>query len=308
MNKTISKPVKKLVKKPSKKVFLLCKFLAIFFITLMSYLVILYYTAPKIPVMGFHAIIDTKSPYDRPFLNTKYSQMNYKKQDLEQLLDYLVKNNFWFLTAEEMNKYYLKKTNKIPLEHLGQRPIMISFDDGYKNNYTNIIPILDNLEKKYHRKAKVVLFVNPGNLAKTNNKDETHLSCKNLRDGFKKGYYDIQSHGYTHKRLTELNDNDLNFELSQAQIALRKCLSGLDPQNKVATHIAYPFGDANSKVEKFAQKYYKSGYLYNSKMMKLGWVGNYQIPRLTINIRNSAKRVIEMAEKAKTVKKPTVFN
>jgi hypothetical protein len=55
---------------------------------------------------------------------------------------------------------FLTKSQQIPPEHIGQKPIMLSFDDGYKNIYTNLLPILEKLETKYGRKVKVVLFVN----------------------------------------------------------------------------------------------------------------------------------------------------
>lgn len=260
-------------------------------------------TAPKIPVFGFHSLINLQNPNDRPFLKSSFKQMNYQRQDFEKFLGYLMHHNFWFLTSEELYNYFIIKSKQIPAEHVGQKPIMLSFDDGYKNIYTNLIYSLERLEKKYERKIKVVLFINPGTLADYVSNASEHMTCNDLRDGFKQGFYDIQSHGLTHKNLTKINDRDLLAELGQAQSNLRKCIADLDPEKKVANHIAYPYGASNSKVEEYASQYYLSGYLYNSKIMKLPQLGNhYKISRITVNDTHSPERLIKMAEKALKIK------
>jgi poly-beta-1,6-N-acetyl-D-glucosamine N-deacetylase len=257
---------------------------------------ILNLTAPRIPILGFHSIIDGQQ--NNASVSEQQLQMDYTKQDLEQFLDYLVRNNFWFLSAQELYNYFIAKTAALPTERIGQRPIMISFDDSYKTYYTQLLPILENLEKTYTKKVKVVLFVNPGYLAK-DEKSSTHLVCGDLREGLRKGFYDLQSHGQNHKDLTKLNPQDLVYELAEAQTQLRKCTEGLELSPTVATHLAYPFGAVNKQVEAYVSKYYLSGYLYNTRMFKLGWLRSaYQIPRLSVNREKPPSQLIEMAERA----------
>ena len=208
-----------------------------------------------------------------------------------------------FLSTEELYDYFITKSKPIPPERIGQQPIMLSFDDGYKNIYTNLIYTLERLEKQYGKKVKVVLFVNPGTLADYVSNASIHMTCNDLRDGIKKGYFDVQSHGLTHKNLTKINEQELITELGQAQTDLRKCTAGLDAGQKVASHIAYPFGASNPKVEKYAAKYYESGYLYNSKILKLPSLRDYfQISRLTVNESHSPNQLIKIAEKALKIK------
>jgi hypothetical protein len=147
-------------------------------------------TSSSVSILGFHGIVDKLGPKSRLLSST----MDYPKQDLEQILEYLISNNYWFLTTQDLYDYFLTKSKKIPKEHLKQKPIMISFDDGYKTIHTNLLPILQRLEKKYNKKAKVVLFINPGNLAKKGRVSLTHLGCQELREGLEEGFYDIQSH------------------------------------------------------------------------------------------------------------------
>jgi peptidoglycan/xylan/chitin deacetylase (PgdA/CDA1 family) len=261
---------------------------------------ILQSTAPKIPLLGFHGIIDAETPASQAVP----AEMEYPKQELESFLEYLVSHNYWFLTTQELYDYFLTSSKKIPTEHLNQKPIMISFDDGYKTVYTNLVPILEKLEQKYGQKVKVVLFVNPGTLATPKSIASTHLGCQELREGFKKGFYDIQSHGLNHKKLTELNPQDLIVELLQAQTQLRSCTNGLDPEQKVASHLAYPYGAYNKQVEAYSSRYYLSSYLYNSRILKHCWLKNYyEIPRLTVNRRKPASLLIKMAQRSHQIKK-----
>lgn len=257
-------------------------------------IIILENAEQRIPILGFHGVIDP--------LHTSPSVqavMDYPKQDLENLLEYLVLHNYWFLTTQDLNDYFLTKSKKIPEERLHQKPIMISFDDGYKTVYTNLIPILQKLEEKYTQKVKVVLFVNPGTLAKQHNIASIHLDCEDLRAGLKQGFYDIQSHGENHKKLTRLNSKNLVNELLQAQIELRQCTKDLDPEQKVASHLAYPYGAYNQQVKSSASKYYLSSYQYNNQVLNYNFFKKYyEIPRLTINRQNSAQKLIEMLEKS----------
>ncbi|WP_017316004.1 polysaccharide deacetylase family protein [Mastigocladopsis repens] len=253
----------------------------------------LIFTVPVIPILGFHGIIDAKTSAPQSSLGV----MHYPKQDLEKILEYLIRNNYWFLTTQDLYDFFLKKSKKVPKEHLNQKPILISFDDGYKTVYTNLLPILSKLEEKYGKKVKVVLFINPATLDRQRSTASIHIGCQELRDGLKKGFYDIQSHGLNHKNLTLLTREELIKELLQAQIKLRKCTSDLDPQQKVASHFAYPYGAYNKQVQYYASKYYLSSYLYDNKILDYGCLKNYyEIPRIPINGQISFQQMLEIAE------------
>jgi poly-beta-1,6-N-acetyl-D-glucosamine N-deacetylase len=259
-------------------------------------------TTPKIPIFGFHSIVDTQKLAGK-FNQPKLLKMDYAKQDLLKLLDYLVTHNFWFISSEELSDYFIYNSRKIPAEHIGQQPVMLTFDDSYRTFYTNLLPVLESLANKYNQKVKVILFINPGTMAKSESKTAYNINCRQLREGLEKGFFDIQSHGQNHKKLTDLTREDLINELAEAQLQLRKCTADLDPNKTVASHIAYPYGATNQKVEKYAAKYYKSGYLYNSRVFRQGWLkSKYQIPRLTVNSQKPPAGLIQIAEKAFKIK------
>ncbi|MBI4783328.1 MAG: polysaccharide deacetylase family protein [Oscillatoriophycideae cyanobacterium NC_groundwater_1537_Pr4_S-0.65um_50_18] len=267
------------------------------------FLLFSYWVTPRIPIIGFHGIVDLDHPATGDILHPIAQRMSYPMQDLEKLLEYLIRHNYWFLSAQEMQDFFISKSQPIPVEHKEQRPIMLTFDDSYKTVYTNVIPMLEKLEKQYGRKAKMVLFVNPGTLAKPDRPSTTYLSCQDLRSGYEKGYYDIQSHGQNHKDLAKISDNELLIELVESQTQLRHCMTGLAPPADIAAHLAYPYGDMTDHVTAVASRYYRSGYLYNSRLLRFCWLKDpYRISRLTVNRDKSVDYLIRMLDQSMTIK------
>ena len=257
-----------------------------------------------IPIFGFHDIIDlqdkTEIPPQRPAYN-----IDYTKQDLEKFLDYLIREDYWFLSAQDLFIYFIKQSQPIPPERFGQKPIVLTFDDGYKGVHKNALPILEKLEEKYGEAGKFVLFINPWTMGIDNNaKDLSHVTCNDLREGYKKGFYDIQSHGFSHQNLANLDEKELEVELYLAKFALRKCTTGLDRNKIVAAHIAYPYGAINKTVEKLLPKYHLTGFLYDDNLVNVNGLKNkYYLSRMTVNSKTSPYKLIRLAQQASTLKK-----
>jgi peptidoglycan/xylan/chitin deacetylase (PgdA/CDA1 family) len=263
--------------------------LAVSFIIIL-FILIFQDTATVIPILGFHGVINNKNSVTQ----LEQGRMHYSQKDLEKFLEYLLSNDYWFITSQDLYEILSNKNPSKSQIFIKKKPIMISFDDGYRTVYTNLLPVLKRLEKKYGKKVKVVLFINPGTLSNKVSVNSTNLSCQELREGLQQGFYDIQSHGLNHKNLTKLNNKNLIKELLEAQNQLRKCTHDLDPQKKVASHFAYPYGAYNQRVKKYVSKYYLSGYLYNNNILSRNFLKNqYEIPRLTVSRQDSVKKLIE---------------
>ena len=72
---------------------------------------------------------------------------------------------------------------------LAKNSILITFDDGYKNNYTLAFPIL----KKYNMKATI--FLN----TKFIGKDEFYLNWDEIKEMYESGLVDFQLHTHSHQ-------------------------------------------------------------------------------------------------------------
>lgn len=250
----------------------------------------------QIPVFGFHDIIDLPNSQEKNLKRPAFPG-DYQGQDLAVFLEELVRQNYWFLSTQDLYDYFLANPKKpIPAEHRHQRKVMITFDDGYKSIYTHVLPLLKQLQTKYDRTIKVVVFINPAFLDRQG-VWQSKVSCLDLRKGLKQGFYDVQSHGLNHENLTKIPPKALIRELSESQNQLRRCTWDLDPDRLVASHIAYPFGAVNQEVEKYLSQYYLSGYLYNSLTFKIGFFppNRYHIPRLTVNKKHSVKKLVRLA-------------
>ncbi len=252
----------------------------------------------KIPIFGFHNIIDGQVE--------KENYLDYTKTDLAKFLTHIVQGDYWVLDTNELYKYFLTKSQPIPPQHIGQKPIIITFDDGYKSMRQYVLPLLEELETepKAGETVKVVLFVNPNSVKRAEKgASDKYMNCQDIRDGFTKGYFDIQGHGYSHRILPKLNEKELIFELSGGKEILKGCLSGVENTETIANHLAYAYNKSNGRVRQYTARYYLSGYLYNNRTLRLGWWTNpYRIPRLRAFRSDSPEKLIRLAQNASEIR------
>ena len=91
----------------------------------------------------------------------------------------------WIKDKKTFKMEELKKLNYT----LPKNSILITFDDGYKNNYTLAFPIL----KKYNMKATI--FLN----TKFIGKDEFYLNWDEIKEMYESGLVDFQLHTHSHQ-------------------------------------------------------------------------------------------------------------
>lgn len=116
---------------------------------------------------------------------------------------------------------------------LPKKAIVISFDDGYKDNYLYAFPIL----RKYNLSA--IIFLVSDYIGSTNRWDEhpedALLSWGEILEMLKGGI-EFGSHGRTHPNLLHLSEEEIRSEMQESRVALEE---GLKRQVKL---FAYPFG------------------------------------------------------------------
>lgn len=257
----------------------------------------------RIPIIGFHDIVDTQNRAEQPPKRLAFPT-DYTKQNFSVFLEYLIKENYWLLSSQDLYVYFIDKSQPIPAQNLGQKPIMLAFDDGYKGVHENALPLLEKLSVIYKEKGKFVLFVNPHFLGVDMGKDFlAHTTCNDLRDGYQKGFYDVQSHGFTHKNLTKISGKELEFEIAKSKLELRKCMGDLDKNKVIGAHIAYPYGASDWEVEEILPKYHLTGFLYDDNLFRVNRLqNNYRISRITVDKDMSPRALISIAKKASTLR------
>ena len=119
--------------------------------------------------------------------------------------------------------------------------VSIDFDDGWKNIYTNGLPLL----QKYGLPS--TQYIISGKIGTTGYMTKAQIKA------FQTQGSEIGSHTVDHPDLTTLTATQLDTELSQSQATLRS-----DFGSSVASEFATPYGSYNDTVLTAAKKYYVS--------------------------------------------------
>lgn len=174
------------------------------------------YNDEGIPVLMYHSIS-----------NKKGNEIQLSKDLFEAQLKFLKDNNYTTLSLDELYDFII--FNKpIP-----KKSVMITFDDGYVDNYSNAYPLL----KKYNFRASIfVITDNVDKYAHTINSSQIkEMSINGI---------DIMSHTEKHEDLSTLTYNRQLYTLTISKQFLEKVT------NKKSDYIAYPYGRWNKDTLK----------------------------------------------------------
>lgn len=142
-------------------------------------------TSAIVPILMYHEVKLTKAGKD---VITPY--------EFESDLKYLKSNGYKTVTMSDLISYvYVGRP-------LPEKPVVLSFDDGYLNNYVYVFPLL----KKYH--MKIVLSIIGKNTddftyIPDNNIDYSHVTWKQINDMINSGLVEIQNHTYNMHTITK---------------------------------------------------------------------------------------------------------
>jgi len=193
-------------------------------------------------ILAYHAVNNNIKGIEELFV---------KPEEFYKQIEYMSKRKYTPLHFNEVSSYWKYK-----------KPVIITFDDGYVDNYHIAYPIL----KKFNFKATV--FMVAGYVNKPGYLNEAQI--KEMKD-----IISFQSHTLSHPELDKLNEEELENEFVESKAIIEE-ITG----EPVYT-IAYPYGCYNQKVADIAAKHYS--YAVNTKKgVYDGLAGNYEINRICI--------------------------
>ncbi len=191
----------------------------------------------RLPILMYHGI--TEDP-------KKVGKFVISKKMLEEDLLYLKEMGYTTVTMDEVIGY-VKKGEQLP-----KKPIILTFDDGYYNNYCYAYPLL----QKYQMKAVISLIGKYTDLYSENHEENpkySHITWDEAKEMMESGLVEFQNHSYDMHTNTQGRDGTKKKQGESTQVyakVLRDDILYL--QEKMQVHIgytpttfAYPFGSVS---------------------------------------------------------------
>lgn len=182
------------------------------------------YMLTGLPILNYHQVNDK--------FNTV---LTMKPADFEEQIKYLHDNGYHSITQEQFDAY-MNGEGTLP-----DRPIMITFDDGYIDNYEQAYPIL----QKYGMTGTIFIITK---LVGT----KGYLTWNQIAEMSQHGM-EFGSHTVSHKPLTSYDREGARRELVDSKAILEQHVG------KACSIIAFPEGKFNDVVMEETQD---AGYTY----------------------------------------------
>ena len=197
-------------------------------------------SANHIPVLLYHDVQQQYEP-DRAVITIT-------PERFEEHIVTLLNNGYTPVSFEDI--YNASQGNFV----MPEKPVVISFDDGYDTNYNYAFPIIKN----YGVKTTIFVVVRTvGQVVGGNG----HFTWEQAREMQQSGLVSIRSHTYSHYDLQTLDEFSVLRELRLSKYLVEKNLgTGCDI-------LAFPFGSCNDKIVDLA---HKAGYKVVARVGEAG--------------------------------------
>lgn len=179
-----------------------------------------------VPVLMYHYIRVNPNPSDKIGYNLSVTPGNFNQQ-----IDYLASHGYHTISLDELGAGLLSGAA------LPNKPVVITFDDGYRDAYTAAYPIL-----KSHG-LRAVSFVITGFVGGPN-----YLTWDMINEMKGSDVFTFESHTVKHIALAYYSNERIRQEVT-------------DSKNTLQVHvgypinwIAYPYGSVNGRVASIAQQ------------------------------------------------------
>jgi len=226
-----------------------------------------------VPILMYHDL--ELQPRER-----KYKHFYVVQKDFEWQMRSLMKAGYTPISFDQLGAGISGKAV------LPEKPILLTFDDGYRNVLTLAHPILASLKMKF------TVFIVSGKIGKTNDwvisegyETSPLMTWDEIIELRSTSLADIQAHTVTHRRLSKLGPPELADELQMSKAAIEAKLGA--PVNT----ICYPYGDYDDKVVEASKL---AGYTYgvttdfgrvrkDDNILKMPRVSIHHVPFLSLD-------------------------
>lgn len=182
----------------------------------------------------------------------------------------------------QMNYLYQNSYKSISLDQLfsdgGQKNVVITFDDGYKDVYKNAYPVM----KQYGLTGTIFMiadFVGK----------ERYLSWNELKELNSAGWQ-IESHTLSHPNLTNVSEEEAWDQIYESKSEIEKNIG------RIVTFLSYPAGQYDKEIIELTQKASYTGAVGTDKGVENSIDGIYHLKRERVGGYSSLNDFIGLLE------------
>ena len=173
-----------------------------------------------VPIMMYHHVTAV-TPSEGNWVSPK---------SFEQQMAYLTQHHYKVITLDELVSAIQKK------EKLSHKTVVLTFDDGYDDNYTQAYPIL----KKYQFSATIFLIANKINA-------DGFLNLKQIEEMLTNGI-NFGSHTLSHPYLPSLSPPEQEKEIRESKARIGQAL------NTSIEYFCYPIGGFSDDIKRMVKE------------------------------------------------------
>lgn len=184
----------------------------------------------KVPVLAYHKI-------DFPSKDALVRGGFTPPKRFAKQMRYLLNEGFVFYTASQLIEYFQER-GEFPA-----RGIALTFDDGWKDNYTNAFPVLRDLN------IKATIFLVPSCIGQvsakvvaTGENEREHMSETEILEMSRNGI-EFGSHTVNHLHLDKITPPEVKYEVEESKKQIENLLQ------KSCKVFAYPAGFFNAAAQ-----------------------------------------------------------
>lgn len=215
----------------------------------------------QVPVLMYHRVDKASSDRNTVPLDKFIWQMRY-----------LHEHGYTTISVRQLQRHMAGQAA------LPEKPVVLTFDDGYMDNYEYALPVL----QKYDLTASV--FVVAGWVGrecgwrKEDKRTVRLMNWQQLKEWQNAGN-EVGAHTLQHPHLSQLSETTIREELAGSKQLLEEKL-----QTEISI-LCYPYGDFDRRVQQIARQVGFSAALAIFDGVSLGADDCYAIPRLGISSR-----------------------
>jgi len=230
------------------------------------------YRNDRIPIILYHRLISKEAAEQGLVRDDEMIYVSYDTVFAEQM-EYLYKDGY---TTIDFDDYLKIRSGQCDLP---PKPVLITFDDGYLSNYTMAFPAL----KKHGQKAVIFVVLQPDEYTVEKVKGVDDFVNEDQIREMASNNISIQSHTMTHCQLTDFDDEQVEYELTESRRRLES-ITGCSVE-----HIAIPRASYNRRIRNFVRDAGYKTACCNNKGSSTGLSDPLALPRIVIERDMSIK-------------------